>query len=52
MSKFKIEVCRIGYSFRNIEVKADSLEEAQQKALDEAGDYLYNEASSEYKISS
>ena len=47
MKEYEIEICRTGYGFATITVKADS-QEAERKALDEAGDHLYSEKSSEY----
>lgn len=49
---YQVEVCRISYGFRTIEVEADSPEEAQKKARDEAGDYVFSEKSSEYTTGS
>lgn len=46
--EFTIPVVRIGYASKDIKVTADSLEEAQEKALEEAGNYEYSEHSSEY----
>jgi hypothetical protein len=48
--KFSIPVVRIGYGFKNIEVEANSQEEAEQLALDEAGDHEYSEKESNYEI--
>jgi len=48
--KFSIPVVRIGYGFKTIEVEANSQEEAEQLALDEAGDHEYSEKSSDYEI--
>jgi hypothetical protein len=50
MPKFTIGVTRIGYGHHDIEVVADSKEEAEQEALDTAGNYLYNENHSKYEI--
>lgn len=43
---------RIGIGFCDIPVMATSREEAEEKALDEAGNYEYSEKDSEYVISS
>jgi len=51
VEKFDIEVCRISYGFRTINVEAQSQEEAERIALDEAGNHEFSEKSSEYKIS-
>ena len=48
MKKFKVEVWRISYGFNEIEVEAETPEEAEEIALEEAGNYLYSESSSEY----
>lgn len=50
MPKFKGTVCRTSYAFRDIEVEANTEEEAREKMLDEAGDYEYSEKSSEYTL--
>jgi hypothetical protein len=48
--KFLIPVVRIGYGFKTIEVEAESQEEAEELALDEAGDHEYSEKESQYEI--
>ncbi len=49
MPKYKVHVCRTAYSHLDIEVEADSPEQASDKALDEAGDHSFpTESSSEY----
>ena len=50
MSKWKVSVIRKSYSCREIVVEANSMEEAGDKALDEAGDYLYSENGAEYEL--
>jgi hypothetical protein len=50
MATFKIEVVRISYGFKTIEVQADNLEDAQNKALDDAGNYEFTESSAEYEL--
>jgi hypothetical protein len=47
---FDVEVMRIGYGYSTIRVRAISEEEANEKALDEAGDHDFSEKSSDYKI--
>lgn len=49
MPKFKVNVTRIGYANLDIEVDADSPEQAEEKALDKAGNYLFSEHSSDYE---
>ena len=46
--KFKVEVCRTSYSFNEIEVEAETSEEAKELALEVAGNYLYSESNAEY----
>lgn len=48
---FDIQVTRIGYGHATITVEAESQEEAQELALDQAGDHDYNEKSSDYVLS-
>ena len=43
MTKFKIDVCRIGYGCKTLEVEAATLEEAQIKAMNDAGNHVFNE---------
>lgn len=50
MKKFIIPVARIGYGFANIEVDANSQKEAEEQALDVAGDHEFAEKSSDYEI--
>jgi hypothetical protein len=49
--KFTIQVVRNGYEFAEIEVEAESQVEAELKALDEAGDHLFNEKNVDYELS-
>lgn len=48
--KFFITVCRTSYAFHTIEVEAEDLNEAENKALEEAGDHEYLEKSAEYSV--
>lgn len=50
MPKFTIPVTRIGYGYRDIEVEAQSQEEANEKALNEAGNYEFSERESDYIV--
>lgn len=50
MKTFKVDVIRTGYASRTIEVQAETEEQANEKALDEAGDHEYSEHSSEYTV--
>ena len=49
MKKFKVKVCRTSYSFNEIEVEAETPEEAEEIALEKAGNYLYSESHADYK---
>jgi len=50
MAKYRVHVCRIGYSHLDIEVEAQSSARAMVKAEQEAGDHLFpSENTSEYK---
>jgi hypothetical protein len=50
MKKYKITVLRIGYAFKEIEVEADSQEEAKAAALEVAGGEEFSENNAEYEI--
>lgn len=50
--KFTVPVIRISYQHHDIEIEAGSQEEADQIALDQAGNHLYDEKSVEYKLES
>lgn len=52
MKKYKVPIIRISYSFRDIEVFAKNAEEAEQKAIAEAGNYDFKESAAEYEIDS
>lgn len=47
---FDIEVRRISWGFRTIKVYADDQIEAEQIALDTAGDYEFSERSADYDL--
>ena len=47
---FTVQVCRISYQFADIEADAPTQEEADKKALDEAGSHLYEEKNVEYAL--
>ena len=49
--EFNIQVCRTGYGFANIKVVARTHEEAEEFAIENAGNYSYNENDAEYTIS-
>jgi hypothetical protein len=46
--RYRVSVCRTAYGFNTIDVQARSPEEAEELALDEAGDHTYSEKSSEF----
>jgi len=50
MSKFKATVCRISYAFREIEVEAETEQEAKDEILNISGNYEYSEKSADYEI--
>ena len=50
MEKFDINVRRTSHQFATISIEAGSLEQAREKALDEAGNYEYSEKDAEYFI--
>jgi hypothetical protein len=47
--KFQVEVCRIAYAVRTIEVEALNAEEAENIALDTAGNYEFSEHHADYE---
>jgi hypothetical protein len=47
---YQIVICRVGYGFATIPVLAESQEEAEDLALDEAGNHEYSEKTSEYSL--
>jgi hypothetical protein len=48
--KFKVHVCRTAYAHLYLEVEADTQEEAEKKALDEAGDHSFSENNTDYTV--
>lgn len=48
--RFDVNVCRTAYGFLTITVEAASPEEAEGKALEEAGNHEFLESSSEYSV--
>lgn len=50
--KFTVSVVRIAYAVREIEVEAESEEQAQETALDKSGGYEFSEHSSVYEVES
>lgn len=52
MDTFKVCVSRISTSEHEIEVEANNYQEAYKTALEKAGDFVFEEKSAEYKVSS
>jgi hypothetical protein len=50
MPKYEVQVCRTSYAHRSIEVDAANREEAEQSALDMAGNFSYSEKDAEYSV--
>ena len=50
LKRFDVDVCRTGYGFATISVMAANAQEADELALDRAGDYEYSEKNSEYTL--
>jgi len=50
--KFIVSVTRTSYSTRNIEVDATSRKEAEELAIDAAGDYEFSEQNADYSTNS
>jgi len=46
---FEVEVCRISYAYHTITVEAETVQEARDLAVDEAGNHLYNEKHVDYE---
>ncbi|MCA6367549.1 MAG: hypothetical protein IM618_10940 [Cytophagales bacterium] len=50
VQEFTIKVMRTSYAFRDIKVQAKTQKEAEELALDEAGDHDYSERDADYSI--
>ena len=50
--KYRVHVCRTAYAHLTLEVEADDPKQAEDIALDEAGNHLFSESSSEYSAES
>ena len=50
MPTFNVNICRIGYSTKDIEVEASTQEEANIKALDQAGNHCFDEQTADYEL--
>ncbi len=49
MPRFKIQVLRIAFGTREIEVEAENSKKAEEKAINVAGDYEFNEHDAVYQ---
>ena len=49
MAKYRVSVVRIGYACHDIVVEAASKTEAEDLAVDKAGDFEFTEHASDYK---
>lgn len=49
---WQIDMIRVSYGFRTLEIEAATKEEACEKAYDVAGDYEYPEKDATYEIQS
>lgn len=52
MKKYDVLISRTGYSSRRFEVEAENETEAEEKAMDMAGDYEFSEGDAEYNCES
>jgi len=52
MPRFKVKICRLSFAFKTVEVEADDILEAQQRAFDAAKSYRYRRANTQYEIDS
>ena len=50
MKKYKVSIVRIAYAFRVIEVEANDESDANDIAIEEAGNLDFSESSSEYQV--
>lgn len=50
MPKYKVEICRIGYAFKIVEVEAADRVEAASLARARAGDHTYQERDAKYEV--
>lgn len=50
LTRFDVDVCRTGFGFATIRVMAASAQEADELALDRAGEYEYSEKDAEYTL--
>ena len=50
MNKYTVNICRTAFGWRDIEVEAANKQEAQEKAVDAAGDFEFSMQTSEYTV--
>lgn len=50
MTLYNVDVVRIGYGFRTIQVEAMDEQDATNKALEQAGSFEYTEKASDYEV--
>jgi hypothetical protein len=48
MAKYTVSVVRTAYACMDIEVEAENEKEAREKALEEAGNHVFNEHDADY----
>ena len=48
--EYEVNICRTSFAFANIRVKANSLDEATERALNEAGNHSYSEKDADYTV--
>ena len=49
MKKYSVSITRIGYAHTTFEVEAENEADAQEKAMDQAGDYDFSEGDADYE---
>ena len=49
---WEVKMCRIGYAYTKFQVEANTYKEAEQAALNNAGDFEYLESDADYNINS
>ncbi len=50
MTKYRVLIERISYAYREIEIEAESQEQAEEKAHEVSGNYEYREHTAEYTV--
>lgn len=50
MPKFAVQIVRIGYAIREIVVDAENSKLAERKAMDESGNYTFEEHDADYEV--